>query len=643
MPSPTLRVKVNSGASTALPLEVSNSDVLQFVLSSTSGISSIEWRIYSYPDAFNPGAGWTEGASGWACYNVVGSEDCTLPSTGFDTWLIAAICRDADGGTLYELTGAVYILSANGLRQIAYQEEGEVDTTRQWLEPIRAAIEELDGTLTGLNILDYKASVRCATTANITLSGAQTIDGITPSTGNRVLVKDQSTAANNGIYVYNASGAWTRATDADGNDEVTTGLMVYVSQGTTNGKKLFRLETVDPIVVGMTSLVFTEISGSGGGSYDQSLNTTDTVTFAGVTVPYVAGPTNPASAGFVRMANASSITARNNTNSADWTLLTTDTKIKLGSTTGPAISILSASNVALGDSTIWVTVDSTGITLEGNGSSSVYGGDNSGSPYKILSAVDQAIFIGDNVGSVVANCADAWAFIVSNNGVNTCQIALDGGESMQTFHADYPARIWVATTATGNGRNLNIYAGSSGGGNGDGGSLYLFAGEKNGSGAHGDIVGRAGGQDRLRLSYGKSAWQRFGPLWILELDLSLIANSGASSEITVANPADHFVISANWTMRLNPKITGGTSTITGGISSGGVEVIASTVWTSGTSTDETVRGGPSGADSKAGSGYSIDWDGYKFTSATTLYFKAAASVSNVTAGTAIIKLIGREF
>lgn len=402
-------------------------------------------------------------------------------------------------------------------------------------------------------------------------------------------------------------------------------------------------------------------SGGGGGSLPQPLDTTDSPTFAGLTLTsfsgivraasgvlsagwYTAEQTNPATIGFVRASNATTIVAaRNSTNTGDWTILSTTTKIVLGAASGPAISVLSGANITFGDAGTFVTVNVNGITLEGNDSTALYGGDNSGNPYKLVSAIDQTIWLGENIGSVVANCADSWPFIVANNGVNTCSIVFDGGESFATFDSGYPATVKIADNATGSGANLSLMAGSSGGSNGDGGDLALVAGEKNGSGAHGDLVGRAGGQERLRLSYGKSAWQRFGPLWILEIDLSLIANSGASSEITVANPADHFVISALWTMRLSTGITGGTSTITGGISSGGTEVIASTVWNSGTGANTTVQGGPTDADSKVGSTYLLGWDGYKFTSATTLYFKAAASGSNVTAGVATIKMFGREF
>src|SRR5690606_26637671 len=62
--------------------------------------------------------------------------------------------------------------------------------------------------------LDPKASVRVATTGNISLSGLQTIDGVVLGAGDRVLVKNQSNAAQNGIYVA-VSGAWARSEDAN--------------------------------------------------------------------------------------------------------------------------------------------------------------------------------------------------------------------------------------------------------------------------------------------------------------------------------------------------------------------------------------------------------------------------------------------
>lgn len=129
--------------------------------------------------------------------------------------------------------------------------------------------------------LDVKDSVRAATTGNITLSGTQTIDGVAVIAGDRVLVKDQGTASANGIYVV-AAGAWSRATDADVSSEVTAGLFVFVTEGTTNADSGWVLTTNDPITLGSTALTFTQFSGAGqvvaGNGLTKTGNTLDVVT-----------------------------------------------------------------------------------------------------------------------------------------------------------------------------------------------------------------------------------------------------------------------------------------------------------------------------------------------------------------------------
>ncbi|WP_339490035.1 phage tail protein [Pseudomonas rhizophila] len=107
--------------------------------------------------------------------------------------------------------------------------------------------------------LDRKQSVRVATTANIVLSGAQAIDGVAVVAGNRVLVKSQTLAKDNGIYVA-ANGAWVRAKDADANAEVTSGLIVSVEEGTTLANTIWQLITDGGIVLGTTALAFQNIT-----------------------------------------------------------------------------------------------------------------------------------------------------------------------------------------------------------------------------------------------------------------------------------------------------------------------------------------------------------------------------------------------
>jgi len=109
--------------------------------------------------------------------------------------------------------------------------------------------------------LDVKDSVKVATTANISLSGTQTIDGASVSAGDRVLVKDQSTGADNGIYVC-AAGSWSRATDADSSAKVTPGMFVFVELGTAGGDNGYVL-TNDSVTLGSTALTFTQFSGAG--------------------------------------------------------------------------------------------------------------------------------------------------------------------------------------------------------------------------------------------------------------------------------------------------------------------------------------------------------------------------------------------
>lgn len=110
--------------------------------------------------------------------------------------------------------------------------------------------------------LDPKASVVAATTGNIaTLSGTMTIDGIALVAGDRVLVKDQTTTAQNGIYVV-AAGAWSRASDADTWAKIVSAYL-FVEKGTVNADNGF-ICTVDPGgTLGTTAATFVQFSGAG--------------------------------------------------------------------------------------------------------------------------------------------------------------------------------------------------------------------------------------------------------------------------------------------------------------------------------------------------------------------------------------------
>lgn len=171
----------------------------------------------------------------------------------------------------------------------------------------------VDGVATGL---DVKASVKMASVANIpgtynatagtsgrgqfTAMSNAAIDGVALVAGDRILIKDQSAGAQNGIWVVTtvgsgANGVWDRATDFDQDAEVTSGAFTFVSQGTVNVSSGWVLTTADPIIIGGgsgTVLVFSQFSGAGtilaGAGLLKTGATIDAV--AGSTPATVAGP-----------------------------------------------------------------------------------------------------------------------------------------------------------------------------------------------------------------------------------------------------------------------------------------------------------------------------------------------------------------
>ncbi|TJV51165.1 MAG: DUF2793 domain-containing protein [Mesorhizobium sp.] len=130
----------------------------------------------------------------------------------------------------------------------------------------------VDGKVAGLS---WKQAVRAATTANGALATAyengDTIDGVTLATGDRILLKDQTTGSENGIYTVNASGAPTRATDADVGSELVNAT-IYVSEGTTNADTQWTCSTNAPITVGSTSLTFAQLNSGGVSSGRQIIS-----------------------------------------------------------------------------------------------------------------------------------------------------------------------------------------------------------------------------------------------------------------------------------------------------------------------------------------------------------------------------------
>jgi len=137
--------------------------------------------------------------------------------------------------------------------------------------------------------LDVKQSVRAATTAAVLLASGlengDAIDGVTLATGDRVLVKNQGTASENGIYVVQASGAAVRATDFDGTGEVSGGAFTFVEEGTVNADSGWVVTSNGAITVGTDAIAWVQFSGAGqitaGNGLTKSGNTIDAVGTAG--------------------------------------------------------------------------------------------------------------------------------------------------------------------------------------------------------------------------------------------------------------------------------------------------------------------------------------------------------------------------
>lgn len=149
--------------------------------------------------------------------------------------------------------------------------DGAVDFNSQQLTGLAAGtaaghavnLQQLQDAIAGLNSKD---SVRAATVAAGTLAtsfeNGDVIDGVTLATGDRILVKNQASGAENGIYTVNASGAPTRATDADTATKIRAAF-VYVEEGTTLAGSLWHLTTDPPITLGTTALSFSQFGAAG--------------------------------------------------------------------------------------------------------------------------------------------------------------------------------------------------------------------------------------------------------------------------------------------------------------------------------------------------------------------------------------------
>lgn len=195
----------------------------------------------------------SNGAASFTIANATSSLDGLMPQA--DKAKLDASTSNATGNTLvYRDSSGDFSandITANRVTGLSAPTDASDAANKAYVDAARSG-------------LDVKASVRVATTADISLTNTTTtVDSVGLADGDRILVKDQSTASENGIYVVSTSGSWSRAADADDNDEVTPGLFTFVEEGSANADSGWVLTNNGTVSLGSTGLTFAKFSGAG--------------------------------------------------------------------------------------------------------------------------------------------------------------------------------------------------------------------------------------------------------------------------------------------------------------------------------------------------------------------------------------------
>jgi hypothetical protein len=275
-----------------VPVKTDNLSVFATSTSAAIGIGSVELGHATDTTITRSGAG-TIAVEG---VDLVNTNDARLTDSRTPTAHAASHkSAGSDAIKLNELAApdADVSLNSNKITNLATPTSNADAATKAYVDAVAEG-------------LDVKASCRLATTVadgNIGLSGLSNIDGVTPLAGDRILVKNQTTESQNGIYVADSS-SWSRASDAAQSGEITPGTFVFVEEG-SQADSGWVVTTNGTITIGATDIVWTQFSGAGqivaGTGITKSGNTisVDTTTvplktdnlsvFAGTTSAQLAG------------------------------------------------------------------------------------------------------------------------------------------------------------------------------------------------------------------------------------------------------------------------------------------------------------------------------------------------------------------
>ena len=337
--------------------------------------------------------------------------------------------------------------------------------------------------------LTWKTATVVATTVNITLSGAQTLDGVAVVAGNRVLVKNQTTATQNGIYLV-AAGVWVRTSDMDGNPSAgeVNGAAVYVTDGTINGDTTWT-QTVTIVTVGTQAMSFAQLSGGGTSNAGALTGTTLAANVVSSSLTSVGTITTGTWSGLFDAVSGANLTSLNATN------LTTGivAVARLAATGTP-----SATTFLRGDSN-WVSI-AAGAAVAGSDTHIQYNaaGAQAGSSSFAWDNTNNSLIFGANNTSAIIRTPDFSAAAQNVSGITIRTGNSTNGSLSGVNPINIVAGNVAAGTSSAPGGSINLTAGNTAASTGIGGSISLFAGT--GTNGGGSVSFRTGTSNNMVLA-----------------------------------------------------------------------------------------------------------------------------------------------
>ena len=246
--------------------------------------SGTAWRTLLASTAQTGGAanGVISGGANATALTIAESNGQTTITPNLATSSIAGLLTAADFTKLADATA-----DATASKLVIRDASGQAKVADPTLAAHIATKGYVDAARQGL---DVKQSVRVASTANVVvatgLEAGQVIDGVTLVAGDRVLLKNQTTTSQNGIYVAVSSGAASRSSDANGTvdtGELKSGTFAFVEEGTVNFDSGFVVSTDGTIAVGTDAITWTQFSGAGSFDAGDGLSKTGTQVNVNVT------------------------------------------------------------------------------------------------------------------------------------------------------------------------------------------------------------------------------------------------------------------------------------------------------------------------------------------------------------------------